>query len=756
MTKRFVAILLVVLLCVGLLPSSVFAGQGGVKAGGNNIFPLNELKKFTVTWTDEKGEKVYTQEKGTGDDQSTIDALPKGTYSVEIAIADGGDLALEMGKSYTYQLDWPKEEVLSQAENHSGDITYTDEKNTIYDIGTYSVDTKGLLTISINDNDDMRHLDDWWGSLTFSVRIAASGDGYDVPWEDKDCELVKSTDGYDAAHQSITWKIETTIPAYGGSGEASQWSVRDLLSLGTDMYGHIENKMEDIVVTATSENGYNGQVPFVEEATEEHPFAYCLVHGEEDKRSDEEQILLVNRCTCAADHCPGGDACSRLYQSAKGEVYVDAKGEKWCSCWQYRYNERLSITYHVDPTEVLQQLADRKVSDGIKVTNFAHLFENDNLKKDGSAEVILQIPLMKSQLEPPTQENEYVVTWQIVVNPGRESFSGADYLTVTDTMEHMVYLKKEPNMTIETEEGSLIMLTEEEWQTLPEEEQTEDTYFCLELTDDGMTIKIFKPTDQTYTITYDAALNQEEPSDRIDYRNTASVGHIEVSVADEHRFTGSEWMGATRILDAAKVDAYHHEVSLPGAVFKVYQYVPDEEGLYLTEKVTDENGVLSFCTDRKAGIVVFPDTLYYLQEAEAPEGYLLDETKYYFYYRSYGSDGISKEDLPEGVSEEAGNLFISQASEDGRGLLFCTLENIPMEEEGEVPEEPEKEGEEPEIEEVPEEENPAPVYEEEPEEEELYSPPVKTGDHAPLVGLILFCTAGLAGIFGCVYIRSKK
>ncbi len=755
MTKRFVAILLVVLLCVGLLPSSVLAGQGGKKAGGGNTFPMEELQEFTVTWTDENENPVYSQKNGQGSDQSTIDALPAGFYTVTIAITDGeGAFALEMGQSYTLQLDWPKEEVLVEAEPFDDEILFDDKgSGKQIHVGRFSVDQKGLLTISINQNDDINHLDYWKGEVTFSVRVKGSSDGYDVPWEREDYELTKSTDGFNAATQRVAWNMTTKIPAYSGSGEASEWSVQDSLTGETEKYGHIENKMEDIMITASSENGYNGPVPFVEEAGDEHPFAYYLVHGDENPGSDTMNIILVNRCACDAEHCPGGNGgCPRRYYKADGELYVDGNGEAWCSCWQYRYNERLTITYSVDPSEVLQQIIDIHVAQSLEFTNYAHLCENDTLRIDGSAKVILQEVLTKSQKEKPTPENDYVATFQVVVNPGGDSFAGADSLTVTDTMEHLVYLRKEPNMTIETEKGSLKRITEEEWQAMPEEEKTEDTYFSLDAQGEELTILIYKPTNLTYTITYDAALNETAPGESIEYRNTASIGHIEVSVTDTRHLSAGEWMGASRLLEAAKVDAYHHDMALPGAVFNIYQYVKDGDDLFLTQEVTDERGVLEFGTDRLAGIIVFPDTLYYLQEAEAPEGYILDETKYYFYHRTQGSEGISQEDLPEGVSEEAGNLFIAMLTEDGRGALFCTLVNTPIEEE----EEPENPEEETFSDEVPTEELQEDTLEEEPEEEEVYAPPVKTGDTSPITGLILLCTAGISGIAGCVIIRRKK
>jgi len=50
----------------------------------------------------------------------------------------------------------------------------------------------------------------------------------------------------------------------------------------------------------------------------------------------------------------------------------------------------------------------------------------------------------------------------------------------------------------------------------------------------------------------------------------------------------------------------------------------------ITSGVTDANGELAFITNIEKGIILREHVLYYMQELQAPPGYRLDDTKYWF------------------------------------------------------------------------------------------------------------------------------
>lgn len=97
--------------------------------------------------------------------------------------------------------------------------------------------------------------------------------------------------------------------------------------------------------------------------------------------------------------------------------------------------------------------------------------------------------------------------------------------------------------------------------------------------------------------------------------------------------------------------------ALPGATFSVYKRVVTEDSYTDTLVKTytsGENG--KFSISWKDGVYE-ADTLYYIMETAAPEGYRLDEeTKYFFYFSSSSTTG----DVPNGADENTIDLTTTQ------------------------------------------------------------------------------------------------
>ena len=69
-------------------------------------------------------------------------------------------------------------------------------------------------------------------------------------------------------------------------------------------------------------------------------------------------------------------------------------------------------------------------------------------------------------------------------------------------------------------------------------------------------------------------------------------------------------------------------MKLEGAVFALFA----GDGTKMAEQTTGEDGNALFQTNSKTGLIYRTDTLYYIQETQAPEGYGINTAKYWFYF----------------------------------------------------------------------------------------------------------------------------
>ena len=137
-----------------------------------------------------------------------------------------------------------------------------------------------------------------------------------------------------------------------------------------------------------------------------------------------------------------------------------------------------------------------------------------------------------------------------------------------------------------------------------------------------------------------------------------SIGNsIELTVNDKSYAESSTSVAAKTITSSAnagthyvtlrKVDEQDVNVFLPGAKFDLYRY-DKEKNDYVKEndksaQVSNANGTIQF------NDLAF-NTAYYLKEIEAPSGYLLDETPFYFYI--VGADTSSTTCMPDGFETD--------------------------------------------------------------------------------------------------------
>ena len=130
-----------------------------------------------------------------------------------------------------------------------------------------------------------------------------------------------------------------------------------------------------------------------------------------------------------------------------------------------------------------------------------------------------------------------------------------------------------------------------------------------------------------------------------------------------------------------KVDGADTSLKLQGAIFTVYKVTTGEaaEDTAVKTYTTDENGSFTISEEdqnEEGNAVYTKDTLYYVTETKAPEGYAIGAAqKYYFYFASSESEAAPT--VPEG-GKEAVNLSKTSGSvicENTKLLAFTVRKN---------------------------------------------------------------------------------
>ncbi len=639
---------------------------------GQGVFPLpfKELTGFLVTWTNPDNETIFWNDRGnTG---GSVDGI-SGSYTLKIEIICGEDcMALTPGNIYTHQLDWPGGNETCVIYPDHADIVYTEPKTgrEVY-IGSWTLNEEGLLTLVLEDSEEAANTNRWEGY--FSVQVFVSS-AFDQPAQNA---AVKKESLYDPASQSITWTIKADIPAYAGSGIFSSWHLDDdiMAALGTVLI----NDMADVSVVVSS-GRYTGKIPAFQDAAEDCPVAYAL----EDLGTQKERLVFLSPCSCNAENCRNfSDACLNTYGTG-------ADGRLWCSCWDYRYNAAFTITYSVDVSPVLQDLANLNFEIGTLVMNNVGLWKDKKDSLSFSTLDSLESIIKKEEIRLPGMDNDYTPSYRITVNPAGEDYRSAEYLTITDTMTNLSLASK--TLTVMTGGGDMLKQMSDDEIALLSREGNEDRYYSLEVSKvkdslDGMPkqvllIRIWYPTNRTYSITYDALVVDPEMGRNGSYLNEAVLGDVCVSTKGQGSWEAGEWNGMSNAVTLRKVDEDQKDQGLSGAEFEVWQYCKDGEDSLITTLTTGEDGRAVFKTDRRAGYSVKCNTLYYFKENLSPEGYLCGEDKIWFYLQEAGTALIPDKEMPAELLDDTGtlredaNLYVGEVPENGTGTLFLEIGNI--------------------------------------------------------------------------------
>jgi uncharacterized surface anchored protein len=142
-------------------------------------------------------------------------------------------------------------------------------------------------------------------------------------------------------------------------------------------------------------------------------------------------------------------------------------------------------------------------------------------------------------------------------------------------------------------------------------------------------IVILHPQPVMYILDYDATLIiPPGTTQAVKYNNSATVtiwGKDISTESDEKVYADINIAARTYRMEMHKKDSVTGE-PLPGATFGLF----NKQGGLITSGITDAEGKLPFETNIIQGIILREHVLYYMQELKAPQGYRLDDTKYWF------------------------------------------------------------------------------------------------------------------------------
>lgn len=145
------------------------------------------------------------------------------------------------------------------------------------------------------------------------------------------------------------------------------------------------------------------------------------------------------------------------------------------------------------------------------------------------------------------------------------------------------------------------------------------------------TIQFTIPDGYKAVLDYQYAVYGESTSGQIGLTNVATLKATDYQATSGtngwFKITESEAQANLRSINIYKVDAHNSAIHLAGAYYELYKYVVDENGngAYHFDQQIQSNGESELELKN-----LVANTAYYLVEIEAPDGYILDESRHYF------------------------------------------------------------------------------------------------------------------------------
>lgn len=433
----------------------------------------------------------------------------------------------------------------------------------------------------------------------------------------------------DANGAAFVWEIQAAIPGRkAGEKPDYSWYITDYLYLVTNegsVAGYVENTAHLSKVTAT----YNGtvmEVPRIQDATENDLFAWDNQwSGNQGGVDYLRTINLLHRCDCNGDNCCWGISNDYYWYKDDDGVY---KQNGFCQCWTPEKDVVFTFTYRTEDLTLLEKYGGL----GYNLKNVAELYYqrpgDGNSKLSTNSNQAVPVPsIMKKEL---TKDFDgYTASYRITVNEAKLNLTNGTPL----------YIKDEMTQTLAFISGSLVVSSEDingNVNTLIQDVDYTVTYDGTgKAKDDNgnvvhvLDIVILNPQPVMYILDYDTTLIiPGGTTQAVLYSNTASVklwGDEIKSSSDEKVYADINISAKSFKVEMKKMCALTRD-PLAGAVFGIF----NENGGLIATDVTNEEGLVLFQTDIVAGIVLREHVFYYIQELKSPDGYRLDDTKFWF------------------------------------------------------------------------------------------------------------------------------
>ena len=449
----------------------------------------------------------------------------------------------------------------------------------------------------------------WTKSLSFGKFVWGDKDAYNKDWLS-----ANYTANYDKINNTLTYRI-WVVPS-----DDSDMTITDTLPEGMTV------KASDVVVAMSEKYNNRSEYNFTSKDS------YDLTQDKwKPTVTVDDQVVTVK--------IPGNGRPTNLLNGSYGYVIEYTVSIEDDEDWENQ------TTYQKEYTNV--------VSYNGKTTSQTTEVERDlpNLAKTGEQVTVYNSTTKKWQT---TNNVQYWVT----INPMGKTLNDGDPITLTDTLttpdgvKVSIDLTKVKLYTYKANNSSNHCIGTE----LDIEEFTstydESTKTFTVTIPDGLACVL------TYTYTVDDLDNKNSASFINKAHLTGGSGSDASESITVKEASSSAYVSKENKLRIIKVDADRYQKTLEGAQFDIYKVTSDgtETKVNSSPYETGSDGTIEI--DFKT---LDKDTLYYAVETKAPDGYVLDETKHYFFvplnadttvdswYNSNSSwltsQGIAKDDI---------------------------------------------------------------------------------------------------------------
>ena len=456
----------------------------------------------------------------------------------------------------------------------------------------------------------------------------------------------------DANGGKVVWEILATIPGRKPDEKAEcEWLVGDNMAI-TDQWGVGKDYVKNNIHLASVTANYYGttiNIPTIQNATENDPYAVDSWDPWLEGFLECNGIPILCRCTCTEDTCPKWNSetgCNKWVYYDENQV-----GHKtdFCDCWLETEDTTLTFTYEADVTDAIKN----HNGSGYVVLNSASLSngypENDKTKDYVGTYATVPLPnMVNKEIEQDfSVVNKQIAKYQIMVNEAKLQLTDGSPLIITDEMtKTLSFIRGSLVITTEDADGNINTLQEGIDYSyefyVPDDHDTHDGTHTGEQHVHVLEIEILHPQPVKYILDYDAAIVIPEGTiinTSVKYKNSVSVELWKKKITDttgEKIFPDINISSSTYGIKVIKKSAEDGKI-LPNAKFGIF----NENEHLITEGYTNENGEIVFKTNVANGIVFREHVLYYVKELEAPPGYKLDDTKYWFCFCNTPDDSCT-------------------------------------------------------------------------------------------------------------------